>query len=76
MSENPNRTQEFVAAFAAATKEQLPDKPPRNHVPRVKLRRSRTIRNRGHRIGRNDPCPCGSGKKYKLCHLGKLQIVT
>ena len=18
--------------------------------------------------GRNDPCPCGSGKKYKLCH--------
>jgi preprotein translocase subunit SecA len=24
----------------------------------------------GH-IGRNDPCPCGSGKKFKLCH-GKL----
>ena len=23
------------------------------------------------RIGRNDPCPCGSGKKYKQCH-GKL----
>lgn len=22
-------------------------------------------------IGRNDPCPCGSGKKYKKCHLGK-----
>lgn len=21
-------------------------------------------------IGRNDPCPCGSGKKYKRCHLG------
>src|SRR2546428_14128634 len=20
-------------------------------------------------IGRNDPCPCGSGKKYKRCHL-------
>ncbi|HEU0019583.1 MAG TPA: SEC-C metal-binding domain-containing protein, partial [Thermoleophilaceae bacterium] len=20
------------------------------------------------RIGRNDPCPCGSGKKYKKCH--------
>ncbi|NCX63400.1 MAG: hypothetical protein EBW84_11880, partial [Betaproteobacteria bacterium] len=20
------------------------------------------------KIGRNDPCPCGSGKKYKLCH--------
>lgn len=23
-------------------------------------------------IGRNDPCPCGSGKKFKRCHLGKL----
>jgi len=23
------------------------------------------------RVGRNDPCPCGSGKKYKLCH-GRL----
>jgi len=21
--------------------------------------------------GRNEPCPCGSGKKYKHCHLGK-----
>jgi hypothetical protein len=21
--------------------------------------------------GRNDPCPCGSGKKYKQCHLDK-----
>ena len=26
------------------------------------------IRNQGHRVGRNDPCPCGSGKKYKKCH--------
>lgn len=23
------------------------------------------------KIGRNDPCPCGSGKKYKKCHLGR-----
>lgn len=22
-------------------------------------------------IGRNDPCPCGSGKKFKKCHMGK-----
>ncbi|WP_291992310.1 preprotein translocase subunit SecA [Candidatus Accumulibacter sp. ACC003] len=25
----------------------------------------------GPKVGRNDPCPCGSGKKYKVCH-GKL----
>ena len=27
------------------------------------------IRNRGDKVGRNDPCPCGSGKKYKNCHM-------
>lgn len=26
-----------------------------------------TVRNEGPTIGRNDPCPCGSGKKYKNC---------
>jgi hypothetical protein len=25
----------------------------------------------GSKIGRNDPCPCGSGKKYKKCCMGK-----
>ena len=30
-----------------------------------------TIRNRDEKIGRNDPCPCGSGKKYKSCCLRK-----
>ena len=32
----------------------------------------RTIRNDGPKVGRNDPCPCGSGKKYKNC-CGKNQ---
>jgi preprotein translocase subunit SecA len=27
-----------------------------------------TVRREGPKIGRNDPCPCGSGKKYKKCH--------
>jgi preprotein translocase subunit SecA len=27
------------------------------------------IRNRGDKVGRNEPCPCGSGKKYKNCHM-------
>ena len=25
------------------------------------------VRNKGQKVGRNDPCPCGSGKKYKHC---------
>lgn len=26
-----------------------------------------------NKVGRNDPCPCGSGKKYKLCCMQKVQ---
>ncbi|MDP1527376.1 MAG: preprotein translocase subunit SecA [Rhodocyclaceae bacterium] len=38
------------------------DEPPKPHQP---IERSMP------KVGRNDPCPCGSGKKYKHCH-GKL----
>jgi len=27
-----------------------------------------TVRREEEKVGRNDPCPCGSGKKYKKCH--------
>ncbi|MBR0455217.1 MAG: SEC-C domain-containing protein [Clostridia bacterium] len=30
-------------------------------------KQSRTVRRATPKIGRNDPCPCGSGKKYKHC---------
>jgi preprotein translocase subunit SecA len=29
---------------------------------------SNTVEREGEKVGRNDPCPCGSGKKYKNCH--------
>jgi SEC-C motif-containing protein len=29
---------------------------------------SRTVVRSSPKVGRNDPCPCGSGKKYKFCH--------
>ena len=28
-----------------------------------------TVRKSGPQVGRNDPCWCGSGKKYKHCHM-------
>ena len=28
----------------------------------------------GSKLGRNDPCPCGSGRKYKNCCLGKWLV--
>ncbi len=49
---------------------QMPDAPPpsgnsnrSDDAPPVK-----PIRNLMPQVGRNDPCPCGSGKKYKKCH--------
>ena len=32
-----------------------------------KYKQSKTVRRESPKIGRNDPCPCGSGKKYKHC---------
>ena len=32
-----------------------------------KQKNSGTIHNENRKVGRNDPCPCGSGKKYKKC---------
>ena len=29
---------------------------------------ARPVRRNEPKVGRNDPCPCGSGKKYKKCH--------
>ncbi|OGT29740.1 MAG: preprotein translocase subunit SecA [Gammaproteobacteria bacterium RIFCSPHIGHO2_12_FULL_35_23] len=42
-----------------------------NQVEMPELAKIVPIRREGEKVGRNDPCPCGSGKKYKQCH-GKL----
>ena len=31
------------------------------------FKQSKTVRRESPKVGRNDPCPCGSGKKYKHC---------
>ncbi|MCK5522581.1 MAG: preprotein translocase subunit SecA [Thiomargarita sp.] len=38
--------------------------------PKQKIQKKPFVR-KERKVGRNEPCPCGSGKKYKLCH-GKL----
>ena len=38
----------------------------------IKTEVNKTVVNEGPKVGRNDPCPCGSGKKYKNC-CGKNQ---
>jgi preprotein translocase subunit SecA len=37
--------------------------PPKVAVPTM----PKTVVRKGEKVGRNDPCPCGSGKKYKKC---------
>ena len=36
-------------------------------------RRPETFRRSEAKVGRNDPCPCGSGKKYKNCCMNKVE---
>jgi hypothetical protein len=41
------------------------------HVPEQQLRRG-PLRSAGLPAGRNEPCPCGSGKKTKKCHGNRV----
>jgi preprotein translocase subunit SecA len=38
--------------------------------------RPQTVTREGDKVGRNDPCPCGSGKKYKKCHGAHAAAAT
>jgi len=42
--------------------------PQRQHIPDRGKSKQETVRRDMPKVGRNDPCPCGSGKKYKYCH--------
>ncbi len=62
---NGHTPQEIFEKIEKPKLRPLPDKPfniPESNVIDMKTRK---------KIGRNDPCPCGSGKKYKNCCLGK-----
>ncbi|MGA8346380.1 MAG: SEC-C domain-containing protein [Isosphaeraceae bacterium] len=45
--------------------------PGRKEAPPAPIQPIEPFRYTAPKIGRNDPCWCGSGKKYKRCHLGK-----
>src|SRR2546425_5443679 len=56
-----------MAAWADAreSRGELPGAPERAPAPAAPRPAPRTAS--GEKVGRNDPCPCGSGKKYKKC---------
>jgi preprotein translocase SecA subunit len=39
-----------------------------SHGGEAEPQKAETVKRDGDKVGRNDPCPCGSGKKYKKCH--------
>jgi len=64
-------SEEPVSAFASASRSAVATAPAANRQPpRVGGDDAvvKTVRRDEPKIGRNDPCPCGSGKKYKKCH--------
>ncbi|SHF49828.1 protein translocase subunit secA [Modicisalibacter ilicicola DSM 19980] len=58
-------------AAAQQTREDAAREEAASEVDQGAQETQQTVRREGPKVGRNDPCPCGSGKKYKQCH-GKL----
>lgn len=58
----------YMMRVAPQVREQAPEEPQHVHTNRDQEEPARPVHNEGPKIGRNDPCPCGSGKKYKNCH--------
>jgi preprotein translocase subunit SecA len=54
MQPAPSGPQQFVLSRGDAEAQAQPSK-------------GKTVKREGKKVGRNEPCPCGSGKKYKKC---------
>ena len=54
-------------AFEHAQANAVPDAPPEPTEAQAAAKPQTVVRE-APKVGRNDPCPCGSGKKYKQCH--------
>jgi preprotein translocase subunit SecA len=55
IAETKKKTRRMVESGGGAAQSSAPEEP-------------RPVRRAEPKVGRNDPCPCGSGKKYKKCH--------
>jgi len=66
------RTETVISLFRVEVKEPEPQPEPEKIKYNIRNKEpepvTETYQRQGEKIGRNDPCPCGSGKKYKQCH--------
>ena len=67
-----------IMVMCSAMRKKVPDQEIIKHRVKKMLSEAREYDRRhspvirtGKKVGRNEPCPCGSGKKFKHCHLGK-----
>ena len=62
----------FIHQEAPSLREAMPPAgtvlPPSAQRPPPPGPRGTPVQQAGPKVGRNEPCPCGSGKKYKKCH--------
>jgi len=60
---------DHVASRAEGQRERMQNIPQGQHQPQQQPEESKRqpMRREEEKVGRNDPCPCGSGKKYKHC---------
>jgi preprotein translocase subunit SecA len=65
VTENRPAVPAFAGAFRGGSAAAAPPRPARVGGDDAPVR---TVRREEPKVGRNDPCPCGSGKKYKKCH--------
>ncbi|MEE8306038.1 MAG: DUF1186 domain-containing protein [Gammaproteobacteria bacterium] len=63
------------ACFRECDDEEHLDRDPFDVEDDVRLRAVKTVMRPGPKIGRNDPCPCGSGKKYKKCCIANETLL-
>jgi preprotein translocase subunit SecA len=59
---NMNASHNSMASFSGSS----PSAP--SPMQRASRPEAATVVRNQPKVGRNDPCPCGSGKKYKMCH--------
>ncbi|MBN2574793.1 MAG: SEC-C domain-containing protein, partial [Deltaproteobacteria bacterium] len=55
MAQSRKKSRRMIESGGGASQSSAPEEP-------------HTVRRETPKIGRNDPCPCGSGRKYKKCH--------
>jgi preprotein translocase subunit SecA len=61
--ESAQMSHQAVGSFAGES-----EPPKESAIAAAAAPSSVTVVRQGQKVGRNDPCPCGSGKKYKYCH--------